>query len=272
MNQQSKKIFSIFLAVLLSIGIIYFALNKNLLSAAPHKSANPVVNPTNTLQVVSNGQSSVTLPTTPSLAVASDSSIPSDAPLGTTTTDLLARQLITNYAAFVQSTGTTTLSDADAASQAQVLANSIPISYGKRYQVADLNITNDNSRTAIIAYTAAMTKLISNFVTSQTNGDLQVALEDPGANGAQRIFKLEQNIGHYETLIKGVLAVSTPSSLAAIHLQIVQDYSDMQNGLKIMEGIFDDPVKGLTGFKQYQEAAQDTLVAQTEYQNFVLPN
>ncbi len=272
MNQQSKKIFSIFLAVLLSIGIIYLALNKNLFNATPHESANSVASNANTLQVVSSTQNNDTLQTAPISTVANDSSTLPDAPLGTTTTDLLARQLINNYAAFVQNTGTTTLSDADALSQAQVLANSIPVSYGKQYQVSDLNITEDNSRTAVINYTVAMTRLISNFVSSQTNGDLQVALEDPGTNSALRISKLEQNIAHYETLIKGILAVSTPSSLASIHLRVVQDYSDMQNGLKIMEGIFDDPVKGLTGFKQYQEAAQDTLVAQNEYKNYVLPN
>lgn len=267
MNQQSKKIFSIAIATLIGLGIIFFAWKGGSLTKAPLSFKKEDSSWKEALNVVPQASPTRT-PGLSSWQKEQDAIVSGPA---TTTTDVLARALISNFAMNVQRTGTTTLSDTDAAAQAQLLLQEMDVPQGPRYQLANLNITSANDRTTVLAYASATTKIINAFVAVQTVSDLKVVFGDPTEDVTKRLTQFSKNVAHYETLKQNLLVLKVPSSIAPLHLRLIQNYSDMQNGLKLMGDVYNDPMRGLAGLKQYQNAVTSLFTLQQDYQGFV-PN
>lgn len=264
MSKQYKKIFSVMFAILIGAGIIFFAWK----GSAVNYSAN-------SLSVKNDAwrDSLSVVPQTDFLKTLSASRGSGVENTATTTADIISRELLINYTLAQKNMSTTTMSDTEATAIAQIAVSKINLPQSKQYEVANLNISNDNSSSSIATYMKEVGALTKAFTLSQTKNDIDVAFAVPKIVGvAKRESDIAQNIAHYERLIKGLIATRTPSSIAQPHLHLVQKYSNLQANIKPMADIFTDPLKGLAALAQYRKEFAEFTILASEYARYVPKN
>lgn len=60
----------------------------------------------------------------------------------------------------------------------------------------------------------------------------------------------------YEKISKDFITVSVPEELVSIHLDLIEGYLTLSRSLQHMSKIFEDPVLGASGFKEYMETLE----------------
>lgn len=265
MKGQSKKIFSVVGAFVLGIAIIFITWKGGSLSNISSFKKEPVVSKTDLTVIPGNSK------VEPSLNFWSSNNVTGNSAgtqvLSTSTTDILAYNLITNYANAQRNEGTTTLSDLQISAQAEALAQKVQLPSGPQYTSKNLIVSQDNSLAARTAYSQQTNALLNAFSTSQVNEDLDIIFANEATKSdAVKQAELAQNISHYEKLIRGLLAIKVPSGVTTFHLGLVQIFSDMEHSLSLMADIFNDPVKGLAAFTQYRTDIENLTKLTEDYQ------
>lgn len=257
MNQQFKKIFSVALALIIGIGIILFALTGAGLSDNKVSFEPTIIGDT-------WRDSLLTIPPSKTLGVAQ-----SDYTLeATTTADIIARELVTNYTIIQQDRATTTLSDTDAQSIAQMLVDKIGIPKGVTYYAKDINTSNDNSGAAIANYIKGIDEIMRVFSSSRTTNEVAIFTEALATKDETKLQGLVSIITGYKNLQKNLLAVPTPSTIASLHLRLVQSYSNIEAAITSMQKILTDPMLGLAAYSQYKNEIDILRALDTEYQKY----
>ena len=187
----------------------------------------------------------------------------------TTTTDLLARNLLTSYALIQGNMATTTWSDTDADALAQILVKQIELPQGKQYVAGDIIVSTDNSPTALSIYSKEVSRILLASTASQKEGDTAIVFAVPGKNDAQRKAAIEQLIARYKKLKRDLLAVKTPSEAVPFHLRLVQGYANIGDSIKIMPEIFTDPAKGFAALTQYKNEVAGLIILSKEFQDYL---
>lgn len=187
----------------------------------------------------------------------------------TTTTDLLARNLLTSYALMQGNMSTTTWSDTDADALAQILIKQIELPQGKQYVVGDLSVLSDNSTAALTVYSNEVSRILRTSSASQTKRDTEILFAAPGVNDVQRKAAIEKVIARYKQLKKDLLAIKTPSDTVPFHLRLIQGYANIEDSVKIMPEIFTDPAKGFAALTQYKNEVNGLIILSKEYQDYL---
>ena len=190
----------------------------------------------------------------------------------TTTTDLLARNLLTSYALMQGNMSTTTWSDTDADALAQILVKQIELPQGKQYVEGDLIVSTDNSPAAITTYSNEVHRILISSIMSQTKGDTEILFTTPGVNDVERKAAIAKVIARYKKLNKDLLAVKTPSGAVSFQLRLVQGYANIGDSVKIMPEIFTDPAKGFAALTQYKNEVEKLITLSREYQDYLKKN
>lgn len=259
MDRQFKKIFSVLIATLVGAGIIFFTwrgvsttYTETSASGNEWEKSLAVVPQPSTLKTISAARSALG---------------ENDA---TTTSDILARELLANYALVQKGNmSTTTLSEAETMAIAQTAISKIDLPQAKQYTVDDLLLSSDNSSTAIDRYMEEVGALVQTFTLSQTRNDIEVAFVKPGINDTKRQVGIQANIAHYEKLVKGLLSTKTPALLKVPHLDLIQKYANLQASIKPMAEIYTDPLKGLAALATYRKEVADFIVLANEYASYL---
>lgn len=259
MDQRFKKIFSVLIAVLAGAGIIFFAWKSGRINTA--EKTTPDTDWSKSLEII---------PQTFDVKTISATREKQGDTGATTTTDIVARELLMSYAITQSGTATTTLSDAEINAVAQTTASKIVLPQAKEYSEKDLIISKDNSGTSIALYLKEVARLTQNFASAQTKNDIVVAFADPKKTpSSTRSADIAQNIKNYEVLIKGFLNTKVPSGLITPHLHLVQKYANIQTMIKPMSEIFTDPLTGLTALTQYREEISGFDLLSKEYEVYI---
>lgn len=262
MNQQLKKIFSIALALFLGLGIVFFS----------WKGADLFSNKVSTEGLVSDAwkDSLFVVPgdTSTKTLVAKKG----EGSLATTTSDIVARDLLLNYGLLSTKLGTTTLSDEEATSLAQGIAKEIGPIQGPQYTTRNLNISSDNSPLAVSAYSEGITRAIQSFASSRTKGDLEIVLSDPRKDPVGRSTEVQALSNRYKKLVRDLLSLKTPSRATTIELRLVQVYSNIEVDLAVLANIYTDPTKALVALTQYKQEVSDLETLSKNYEDYLLKN
>lgn len=257
MNEQFKKIFIVPFALLLGIGIILFAWKG--------VSTNKIDDQTkNALQVVSPGPSPKTLGARNIYGNALGS-----APLensATTTTDALARNLLVDYAIAQKGMTTTAWSDADAEALAENLIEKIELPKAIQYTTKDLNISSDNSDTALVVYGESVLKIMAPLSSPKRVGESTIFGSALIANDATKLQGLTAIIAEYAQIKNSLLALKTPSAVAPLHLRFIQNFANIEVSITSMQKIFSDPAQGLAGFIEYKKEIAALSATGKEFQ------
>lgn len=259
MRGHYKKLFSITIAILIGVGVILFAWKGDLLfsTKVPNETTNNEWK--DSLSVVPS--------VTQILAAHGGGATYTKSGSATTSTDVLAHNLLTNYAIVQGGMATTTWSEDDANAFAQTLVDQVKLPEGVQYSVKDLHVSNDNSVAALTAYSKEIAKILSASAAQQTKGDTEIVFAAPGTNDTARLAAISKLVARYQKLKKDLLAVQVPSDIAPLHVRLVQGYANIGDSVKIMPEIFTDPVKGFAALTQYKQEVEGLLILSGEYAN-----
>lgn len=258
MKPQFKNLFSIILAILVGGGIILFAWGGNTLMQGDvlNKKENGAWK--DSLHVISQGSSSKTL----GVQRGSTQSA------ATTTTDILARNLLVDYALLQTKGATTTISDADAQALAQSLINKIEMPRGTVYTLKDLSVSSDNSETALATYSKSVGDAMSTFASTHTTNELALVSSALTTKDPKKLEGLATIATQYAKLKKSLLAIKTPSNIAPLHLRLVQGYANIETMIVVMQKMFIDPMQGLAALTQYKKETTALEVLAKDYRNY----
>lgn len=260
MDRRSKKIFSVLFAILIGAGIIFFAWRGGNISYTSDAQKNESGDWKNTLGVIPEDS--------PLLKTTNSGFGEWDRAGASTTADIVAHELLFDYALTQKNMATTTMSDAEAQVIAQNLVSKIELKKAKQYTRGDLNLSSDNSVPATAQYVDSVSGLTQAFASSQAKNDIAVVFTVPNAtNAAGRLSAISRDIARYEKIISGLVALKTPSLLATPHLHLVQKYANLKANIEPMAEIFTDPLKGLAGLAQYREEAAGFDLLMAEFQS-----
>ena len=259
MSTLLKKFLTVAIALVIGLTVVFFAwranvLQKNSVSFEPTISGDSWKD---SLLVVPSASSSKVL-----------GEAQKNSAVATTTTDLVARELLVNYAVLQQSTGTTTLSDADAQALASKLAKNIQTPQGISYSIKNISVSNDNSNSAFTLYLKEVNDAMKTFVTIHKTNEITIITDAVKTKDSSKLKPLSSIISQYRNLQKNLLLIPAPSSIAPLHLRLVQSYSDTEASIVGMQRIITDPVIGLTSLEQYRKASADIESTAAEYQNY----
>lgn len=263
MEGQFKKLFSIVGALLLGALIIFLAWAGGSLVGLPKVSQDEQEK--SSLSVVPEVGNSIR-----TLGFWNNEGRPRD--LSTSTTDILARDLIINYSLFPRRPGATTLSSAEIELQAQALAEKVKLPPAKQYALSELNISNDNTTDSIFEYVMGVRSLVSVFFTSKKAGDLSIVFSSsPTISAEAKRKQLSQNIELYKILERGLLAIKVPSNISQSHLSLVQGLSNMKESLVTLSDTYEDPIKGVEALGLYEKGAMTFVFSLKDISDLVQP-
>lgn len=264
MNKQYKKIFSVLFAILIGVGIIFFAWKGDKIDEAGVSTSIKNSDWKDSLSVVPQAYTSKTLGV-------SKGSVYMDTTDATTTTDIIARKLLVEYVASQKNSATSTISDETAQSIANTLVQEVKLPQKKEYSLRDLNISSDNSREANILYINTVNDLTNEqLATPEKETDLTILATAVDTWNTATLNKLKPKVVIYQELIKKLLAVKTPSSVAPIHLHLVQSFETLRSSTIGLQSIISDPVVGIAALAEYRNWIDEMTLVRQEYSDFYI--
>lgn len=187
----------------------------------------------------------------------------------TTTTDIIAGKLISEYARSQKNTTSAEMSDADALKIATSLAQEISLPPKKEYALGDLNISNDNNDDANLLYIRGVSALLKSFVaTGQKETELTIMVKVMDTNNSALLDQLDARITIYQKLINDLLLLKTPSRVAPVHLRLIQGYETMRNGTVGFKKILSDPALGIASLAEYRIGVDILSLAEKDLREF----
>ncbi len=254
-----KKGILLFLPLIFSIGIVVLAFkwdtlteNKTSFEATPLKNAWEIL-PDNTLQ---GGLTSA------------QRGLKNEGVGTTTVTELMARDMLVEYALNQQGMGTTTMSDLEAEVIATRLIQQASVSIPKPYTLKELNISSENTAEAGTIYANSLTAIVIAFNKERTDSELAIVGEALQAQDAKGLIKLTPIIATYRQLEKKLLALKAPFLVAPLHLRLVQNYANIRHSVEVMQNMFTDPAAGLIALSQYMGYVEELSSIGNKYTNF----
>lgn len=262
MDKQYKKIFSILFAVLVGVGIIFFAWKSGVVIRSSDSLSTNDHSWKDTLSIVPQAYQSKTLGL-------SKGAVEMNTADATTTTDIIARKLLVEYVESQKGSATSTISDETAQAIANSLAQEVRLPQKKEYALSDLNISFDNSREANILYINTVNDLTKEqFATPEKETDLSILANAVNTWSPATLNKLKPRIVKYQELIEKLLIVSTPSYVAPIHLHLVQSLETLRSATIGLQSVISDPVVGIAALTEYRSWIDEITLVRQEYRIF----
>ncbi|MEK7460070.1 MAG: hypothetical protein AAB628_00775 [Patescibacteria group bacterium] len=267
MESRFKKSTHVFSATLIGILVIFFAWYISRDAGQKEPVPNTELMNTLTISPGSGASLSGNNASSPRSLLNSTEGI-SEEP-ATTTTSILARNFLIQYAAEQERAGDTPLSDSQTELMAKQLVQGVKLPQGKQYTPSDLNISNDNSAVALAAYDLALKKVLIASAKTKTENELKIFVDSLQKDDLSRLSAITPILANYDALIKGLLVVKTPSKFASFHLRFIQTYSNIRNFSSIMQGTSLDPIGGIVAVREYKKEIATLEALAKEYPSIV---
>ncbi len=272
MKWQLKKFFPIFLATLLGGAVIVVAVKGgrifgvNASSSAPQKGSD---NSWRSALSIIPGDKSRTRIEKSSVTIEYDPSLSA-----TSTTGIISKKLLLEYSALQKKTGNAELSDSDAETIATALAREVKLPGKTWYTSSDLNISKDNSASALEAYKSALTVLANELIAANRKNArnkedvLSVVTVASEMQNSSILEKLDPIIARHQTLAGNLLVLKTPSTATELHLRLLQSIEDLRAAMVGLQKLVADPIVGITAIGEYQKGATELYATVDEYNSF----
>jgi hypothetical protein len=179
----------------------------------------------------------------------------SSAPL--TPVDILGRDILTRYAQAKSSGQDTTDPTVQQAIAGQILSDGTILPSPKVYAKNNIIVTSNNSTSTIAAYSIILENAFKNDLTASgyETDILQNSLDN---NDPSVLAQLNPLIANYQALIKDLLAVSVPSSAAALHVNLINGINEILFSDEAFSKMYSDPMTSLYALGEYKKGSQDT--------------
>ncbi|MEK7569085.1 MAG: hypothetical protein AAB497_03150 [Patescibacteria group bacterium] len=268
--KKLKKLFPISLAILLGVAVIIVAIKGGSIFGMDVSFTSPKETDNSWKSALS------IIPGDKSFARVERGTVKTENPSlsATSTTGIISQKILLEYAAIQKRTGNTEISDSDAQAIVASLVQNVDLPQKIVYKLSDLNISKDNSTLAGGTYKESLTALINKMI-DENNKDLargedalSVVTMASETQNSSILEKLNPIITRHQTLIKNLLALETPSSIAGPHLHLLQSYEDLRVAMIGLQKLITDPIIGLTAITEYQNGIGALFTTVEEYNKF----
>lgn len=186
-----------------------------------------------------------------------------------TVTSQVAHDLLLAYGASQEASKNGTVSPEQADAVAKKILSNIKLPQGKQYFISDIKVSSDNSTTALKNYKTTTTDIILNSRKTKSDNEYVLFIDIIKNNTPEKLDLLAPIVTNYDTLINNLLAVKAPSSVAELHLRLIQSYSNMRNLTTIMQELRSDPVAAIASITEYQKEIANQMKLQEEFNNLL---
>jgi len=169
-----------------------------------------------------------------------------------TRTDIFAREFFANIVA-LEKTGNTSpeaLSNTSDFLIKELLKNGLK----DTYTIDDLNINTDVTKEVIHNYGNELGNIINKYPQLLNYPEVFIINESLQNNDASLMKKLNPIIEGYRNANADLLNTSVPQGNSLVHLQALNSLNNVAISLEIIQVVFDDPISGLVGIKQYKKS------------------
>ena len=249
MSPELKKLVPIFLSILFGAGIIFFSIKSGALFGGANSfglkdGASAQNNP-------ADGSLKIVPPTSPQKLLGAEAGSPD----ATTTTSLLARELLVSYTNAQINKGNAPLDSTDTDAITQTLSEKARSGDEvKQYSAKDFIVVKTSTST-LETYKKEMSAVLKAFTQKGGNDELFIVATAVDNNDSSKLASLAINIANLQKLVNDLLALKVPSSVLTFHLYMTQGYATMMSGVVDMQQIIDDPVRGMRGIAKYNNGA-----------------
>jgi len=129
-----------------------------------------------------------------------------------------------------------------------------------RHEILGLNISSDNSaegvRTYVNAFGVVIKKYLSHSMDRSEDAVISDTLtkKDAGTRAELQLYAIM-----YKNFAKDLLALPAPSTLAKVHLLVVNGYAGMGGGLLSLAQMAENPLDGAAGYEAYLKYRLDVI-------------
>ncbi len=249
MFQHFKKSIPIFLAILFGAGIIFFSINGGSIFG------DKVSFGTNDDVPTQNDSWKGSLKIVPQDSATKLFSVKGPEIGATTTTSLVAHELVVDYATAQINKGVTPLSDTEAEALAQVLSEKVSANDAvKQYTEKDFILVTTSTST-LETYRKETTAILNAFAQKNNVDELPLVYLTIYSEDPSKLAPLTTNIVNLQKLVKDLVALKVPSSMLTFHLSLVQGYTNILSGVIDMQQVLVDSVRGMRGIAKYVNGA-----------------
>jgi len=172
-------------------------------------------------------------------------------------TDTVARTLLVNLSsAKAQGLGDDTPTQNQLISQAVAQISNEPAKLV--YASTDLTLAA-NTQDAMAAYGNAFMAAVAAHPGASYDETIYIVGTSTDNGNASKLKALKPIGAEYAALAKDLSGVPVPSTLAPIHLEIVNNIERMSETFPDMQNLYGDPLRGLASFQLYDALNQETL-------------
>jgi len=174
-----------------------------------------------------------------------------------TATEALSQEFINQYMTMKQS-GQTLTPDEESSLIPNLIQNgdvTNHIPQAKVFTIADIVVINNTSAAAFHAYGNAVGAVVARNSVPQNLNELDILQAAVNSGNPDDLANLAIITKSYSGIIKGLSTVPVPSSVAALHLAILNDFSQAENSVEGMQKLFTDPVFTVSAVQNYEQVA-----------------
>lgn len=131
----------------------------------------------------------------------------------------------------------------------------------EKYKINDLNIINNNNKQSLEIYSNEMQVAIDKYQIKDGENEAVIINSAMSKDNKEELQKLNSIIDLYLGASQAFLSIKVPNGLSSYHLDLVNGVYNLADSLFKIKQTFDDPITGLVGINQYQEAYLKTRQA-----------
>lgn len=136
---------------------------------------------------------------------------------------------------------------------AEKVASANPLNDIKPYENADFKILETESSAIARAYGNSVGEIISKNLIRNRENELIIVARAVDKGDESELKALDEAIGMYESIIRGLSAIEVPRSAIEIHKKIINLFLLVAQSVKAMKLSISDPVKALGGLSAYPD-------------------
>jgi hypothetical protein len=174
-----------------------------------------------------------------------------------TPTDIFGEDFFSKYAQYEQAGADLTDPDTQQQFIGQVMSDGTYIPTPQTYDISSLTLSADNSTTAIIAYATNLQTIFENDLGPSQPDELTIVQESLDNNDPSILKQLDPIIASYTLLLKDLLAMRVPESMADMHINLVNALSEVLFADQGFTQTYTDGLTSIQGLSEYKNGIQD---------------
>ncbi len=118
---------------------------------------------------------------------------------------------------------------------------------------SNLKIIPDNGNITITQYGEDLGNILKKYKNESSGNEFEIILEAMNARDPQKLKEIDGAIVVYELLENDLKKMNVPKTFVKAHIDILKGINGTISGLQDVTDLFNDPLKGLSGLKIFQE-------------------